>query len=239
MTAAQTPTIPAQFDEASQSSGFRGCMLIPLAEPGQVLDSPDLGAWLERLAEPNREAVGDFEITARGDLNMMPPPGIPGEWIEAELVMGAGAWSHDHGSRAGGPEARFVMPGGSRLGPDAYRISQERWSAPPDEARTPPFAAVVPDSMAEIVSPSNRETELADRVRRCLESRARLVRVVNPAARAVAAYRPGVEPEARNYPEQLDGGDVMPGFVFNIGERIFDYEQQDLHSVFWFSITRE
>ena len=65
------------------------------------------------------------------------------------------------------------MSDGSRLGPDAYWISTERWNALPLEARTPPFAALVPDFVAEIVSPSNRGPELANKVRQYLEGRAR------------------------------------------------------------------
>ena len=225
MTTLQAQTVPATavvIDDTAPDVGFLGYILIPLAEFGQALDSPGLDEWFEGFAERNKDAVGDFEITARGELKVMPPTGFPGEWFEIEMAGAVLFWSHDYGGRAGGPTARFVMPDGARLGPDAYWISAERWNALPPEARTPPFAAVVPDFVAEIVSPSNRPAELADKVRRYLEGGARLVWVINARLRRVTVHRPGAEPEVLQDPETLDGGDVLPGFVFNVRERIFD-----------------
>ena len=81
---------------------------------------------------------------------------------------------------------------------------------------------IVPDFIVEIVSPSNRGPELADKVRRYLEGGARLVLVIHPPNRTVTYHRPGAEPEVLDDPETLDGGDVLPGFSFNVRERIFD-----------------
>ena len=127
-----------------------------------------------------------------------------------------------YGGRAGGPTARFIMPDGSRLGPDAYWISPERWNAAPPAARTPPFAAIVPDFVAEIVSPSNRGPELADKIQHYLEGGARLIWIINARRRQVTIHRPGREPEILHDPEHLYGEDVMPGFTFNVRQRIFD-----------------
>lgn len=226
MTTAQTQTAPAPAvvvdDDAEPAGSFRGYILIPLAEFGQSLGSPDLDTWFEAFAARNMDEVGDFEITAQGELKIMPPTGIPGAWFELEMASAVLVWSHDYGGIAGGPTIRFVMPDGARLGPDACWISTERWNALTDAARTPPFAAVVPDFVAEIVSPSNRAPELSDKVRRYLEGGARLVWVIHPANRTVTIYRPGAEPEVWHDPETLDGGYVLPGFVFNVRERIFD-----------------
>ena len=52
---------------------------------------------------------------------------------------------------------------------------------------------------------------------------ARLIWVINPPHRTVTIYRPGMEQEILHDPETVDGGDVLPGFVFNVRERIFDY----------------
>ena len=225
MTTAQTQTALAPavvIDDVEPIDGFRGYILIPLAEFGQSLDSASLDEWFEGFAERNKDAVGDFEITAQGELKIMPPTGFPGEWFETEMVIAVGVWSHGYGGRAGGPTSRFWLADGSLRGPDAYWFSWERWNTLPTESRTPPFARFTPDFVAEIVSPSNREAELADKVRRYLEGGARLVWVIHPTNRTVTIYRPGVEPEVLHNPETLDGGDVLPGFVFDVRERIFD-----------------
>ena len=49
-----------------------------------------------------------------------------------------------------------------------------------------------------------------------------MIWVINARRRTVTVYRPGAEPEVLEDPEILDGGDVLPGFTFNVRRRIFD-----------------
>ena len=203
-------------------SDFRGYFFIPLAEFGKSLESPDLDAWFEKFSERNKDAVGDFEITARGELKIMAPTGHPGDLHEFDFGLALGNWALRYGGRAGGPTTRFVLPDGSRLGPDAWWISGQRWNVLSQQPVTRAFLAVVPDFVVEIASPSNRGPELADKVRHYLEGGARLVWVINARLRRVTVYRPGAEPEILQDPDVLGGGDVLPGFAFNVRERIFD-----------------
>ena len=111
MTTAQTQTALAPavvIDDVDPIDGFRGYILIPLAEFGQSLDSASLDEWFEGFAERNKDAVGDFEITAQGELKIMPPTGFPGEWFETEMVIAVGVWSHGYGGRAGGLHVAFL-----------------------------------------------------------------------------------------------------------------------------------
>ena len=203
-------------------SAGAGYLLLPLSEFGQSLDTPGLDCWFEGFAGRNREQA-EYEITARGELKIMPPTGFPFDLYEARATIRVGVWADDNGGLAGGPTSRFIMPDGARRGPDAWWISAARWQAASAEARTPPFLAIVPDFIVEIVSPSNREPDLADKIRRYLEGGARLIWAINPPRRRVTIHRPGMEPEILDDPELLHGADVMPGFVFNVRERIFDY----------------
>ena len=202
-------------------SAGAGYLLLPLSEFGQSLDSPDLDCWFEGFAGRNR-AQAEYEITAQGDLKIMPPTGFPGDWHESEAVIEVGIWGRANGGRYGGPTSRFILPDGSRRGPDAWWISPERWRSSPPEARQPPFAAIVPDFIIEIVSPSNRGPDLADKVQRYLQGGARLIWVINARRRQATIHRPGTEPEILDDPELLHGDDVMPGFVFPVRQRIFD-----------------
>ena len=225
MTTAQTQTALAPavvVEDVEPTGGFLGYILIPLAEFGQSLGSPDLDVWFDEFSQRNKDAVGEFEITAQGELKIMPATGIPGDWHEAEMSAEVVLYARVHDGIAGGPTSRFILSDGARRGPDAWWISAERWNALPEESRRPPFAAVVPDFVVEVVSPSNRGPALADKVRQYLEGGARLIWVINARLRQVAVYRPGVEPEVLDDPETLDGGDVLPDFVFNVRERIFD-----------------
>ena len=202
-------------------SDFQGYVLIPLSEFGLSLNSPELDGWLQEFAGRNQDAVGEFEITAQGELKIMSPTGIPGDWHEAEITAELVFRAREHGGRAGGPTSMFILPDGSMLCPDAWWMSAERWNSLP-AASDRPFRAVVPDFLVEIVSPSNRGPELGDKVRRYLEGEARLVWVINARLRRVTIYRPGAEPEMLHEPDVLGGGDVLPGFAFNVRERIFD-----------------
>ena len=213
---------PAKAPSAVRKpSDFQGYVLIPLSEFGLSLDSPGLDTWFEDFAGRNQDAVGDFEITAHGELKIMSPTGIPGDWHEAEITAEIVFRAREHGGRAGGPTSMFILPDGSMLCPDAWWMSAERWNSLPATSGRP-FQAVVPDFLVEIVSPSNREPELAEKVRRYLEGGARLVWVINARLRRVTVYRPGAEPEILHEPDVLGGGDVLPGFAFNVRQRIFD-----------------
>ena len=208
---------------AATSEAEVGCFFIPLAEFGQSLDSPHLDKWLEAFAARNKHSSGGlFEITAEGELKIMPPTGIPGYWFETEFVIDLGIYARAHGSKAGGPTGRFRMPDGSRPGPDAIWISNERWNAATDEERRPPFTAIAPDFICEIVSPSNRGPELVRKAQRFIANGTRLAWIINPERRLVTIYRPGRESETLVDPETLGGEDVLPGFVFEVQARIFD-----------------
>ena len=69
---------------------------------------------------------------------------------------------------------------------------------------------------------SYRGPELVRKVMLFIENGTRLAWVINPDRRLVTIYHPGQAPETRHDPETLDGADVLPGFVFNVRERIFD-----------------
>lgn len=225
MSTAQTHTPPRQSkstDDLAPSELFRGYFLIPLSEFGQSLDSPNLDSWLEGFAARNKDAVGDFEITAQGDLKVTAPTGFPGDWHEAEMTTALVIHAREYGGRAGGPTSLFVFPDGSRLSPDAWWMSDERWNSLLPESRTPPFAAVAPEFIVEIVSPSNRGPALEDKVRRYLDGDARMVWVINARLRRATVHRPGVDPEILQDPEVLDGGEILPRLTFNVRERIFD-----------------
>ena len=222
MITAETQRVPAAARNFRAPSDFQGYVLIPLAEFGLSLNSPGLGAWLEGFAGRNKDAVGDFEITANGELKIMAPIGFPGDWHQSQILAGVGIWARGYGGQAGGPTSRFWLPDGSLRGPSAYWFCRERWNALPTEFRAPPFARFTPDFIAEIEYSSNRGPELVDKVRRYLEGGARLIWVINARRRTATIYRPDAEPEVLQDPETLDGGDVLPGFVFNVRERIFD-----------------
>ena len=224
-TATLDPAIAAAADCAADdhlAASYPAHVLIPLAEFGQSLDNPDLDWWFEGFAARNQDQA-DYEITAQGQLKIMMQPGFPYALHQSQLAAEVVLWARHHGGLACGPTSCFVMPDRARFGPDSCWISSERWHSAPPESRQPPFVAVIPNFLAEIVSPANRGPQLLDKVQRYLAAGAQLIWVINARRRQVTIYRPDAEPEIMDDPELLHGEDVMPGFTFNVRQRIFDY----------------
>lgn len=220
----QTPPSAAALDPcgAATDEPDVGNLLIPLFEFGQSLDNPGLDEWFEAFAARNKDNLGEFEVTANGELKIMPPTGVPGYWQESEMAADVVLYARQHGGKAGGPSGRFRMPDGSRLGPDAVWISDGRWEAATDEERRRPFVAIAPDFIAEIVSPSNRGPQLVAKVQLFIANGTRLAWVINAERRLVTIYRPGQEPETLHDPKTLHGEEVMPGFTFEVRALIFE-----------------
>ena len=194
---------------------------IPLAEFGKSLNDADLDEWFEAFAERNSD-MAEYEISNTGHLLIKEPTGNPGSVYETELAGDLLFWTRQHGGIAFGPTSRFVLPDGSRFGPDAAWIPEERRH----EIMLPgnrPFPHMVPDFVAEIKSPSNSDAELIAKIDLFLEHGARLAWYIDAETRTVIKFRPGQEQELLTDPEYIDGDDdVLPGFRFPVRERIFD-----------------
>lgn len=64
----------------------------------------------------------------------------------------------------------------------------------------------------EIVSASNSASELQEKVLDYLDAGARMVWLVDPAPRTVTVYRWRDAMRVFRVPEELEGGDLLPGF---------------------------
>ena len=196
-------------------------VVIPLSEFGKSLADTDLDEWFEAFAQRNSDA-GQYEISGSGDLLIMPPTGDPGSFFENEIATDLTVWSRSHGGFVRGPTARFILPDGSRYGPDASWVSEERR----DEVLhgTRPFSHLVPDFIVEVQSPSNSRQELIDKISLFIAYGTKLAWLLDADERVVIKFRPDREPEVLYDPELVDGDeDVLPGFRFAVREKIFDY----------------
>ncbi len=102
--------------------------------------------------------------------------------------------------------------------PDWSFVSYERWPKDQPYSLTGNFRDVVPDIAAEVVSPTDSADDLLLKVREYLRGGVRLVWVVYPAAREVHAYRPGSRDVRVHFADdELDAGDVLPGFRTPVG----------------------
>lgn len=122
----------------------------------------------------------------------------------------------------GGVELGYRIPlaedGNRNRIPDWSLVSYERWTKDRPHSLTGNFRDVVPDIAAEVVSPTDPADELLVKVREYLRGGVRLVWVVYPAVREVHAYRPGAREVRVSFADdELDAGDVLPGFRAAVG----------------------
>ena len=103
-------------------------------------------------------------------------------------------------------------------GPDVAFVSQERLTGLEDPGGFPEGA---PDLAIEIRSPHDRPGELRAKVADYLAAGSRQVWVVDTERRVVTVYPSLLAPHTLEEGDELDGGDVLPGFRILVKE-LFD-----------------
>jgi Uma2 family endonuclease len=93
--------------------------------------------------------------------------------------------------------------------PDASFIRRERV---PPEADWDAFARVVPDGVVEVQSPPNTRRRINEKLAIYLAAGVRLVWIADPRRKTIEAHTPGGRQRVYRVGEDLDGGDVLPGF---------------------------
>ncbi len=83
------------------------------------------------------------------------------------------------------------------------------------------FWETFPDLAVEVVSPGDRYAAVEEKVSDWLNAGVRAVRIVNPKQRSVAVYRSMRDVTHLSDADELDGGEVVPGFRCKVAE-IFD-----------------
>jgi Uma2 family endonuclease len=104
------------------------------------------------------------------------------------------------------------------VGVDVVYVSAELAAQEPDDTT---LIDGVPILAVEILSPSDTEEEVNEKVDNYLSAGVALVWVVDPHDRTVLVYRPATEPELFNARQDLSGEPHLPGFRVPVA-RFFD-----------------
>lgn len=176
----------------------------------------------ELLAMPPRDAHGnDCRLALiRGEVKTMSPTG----GVHGILCIKLGAAlldfveAHELGE-VFGAETGFVVERApdSVIGADLAFVSRERMATVENIYKFIPFA---PDLAVEVLSPSNTVQEMDEKIAFYFAAGSRAVWIVNPKRRTVAAYSSEVEVRILGEAETLEGGDVLPGFSYELS-RLF------------------
>ena len=169
----------------------------------ELLDMPDDGFRYELV---------------RGELIKMPPAGHMPSFYE--LNIGGELRAFVKANRLG---RVYSSSGGFRLetnpdtvlAPDAAFVRQERVEA---EGDTDGFFPGVPDLVVEVISPSDRYSDVTVKIHKWLNAGARMVIVVNPRDRTAKVYNSLKDVVVLTEADTLDGGDVVPGWRMPVAD---------------------
>lgn len=129
---------------------------------------------------------------------------------------------HGVGYVAGADALTRLQPGLLRE-PD---VSFVRWERVPEgEVPSEPIGAISPDLAVEVVSIGNSRAEIERKKNEYFDSGVKLVWVVYPRTHTIRVWTATDDSTELNIDDNLNGGDVLPGFSVSIRE-LFDRAKQ-------------
>jgi Uma2 family endonuclease len=170
-----------------------------------------------------------LELSAKGELIIMPPTGGESGIRNSDLNLQVGLWNRQ--TRLGyvfDSSTIFRLPNGAKrsacssasLSPDVSWVSRERWEAlsPEDKRKFPPLC---PDFAIELRSETDSLPKLQSKMLDYLANGLRLGWLIDPQTPLVEIYRLNQDVEIINFsdkqtPPTLSGESVLPGFVLDL-----------------------
>ena len=160
---------------------------------------------------------GERYELVKGELREMPPVGEEhgGQAGTLHVYFGHHVLTNKLG-RVFAAETGFVLarnPDTVRA-PDLAFIARERLPG----KLSPRYSEIIPDLVAEVVSPNDSWSEVVEKVQEWLAAGVRIVWVVDPASRTITVYRSLQEVHVLTEADLLDANDVAPGFSLPIAQ---------------------
>lgn len=180
-----------------------------------------MGTTLQRSTADELFAMPDdglrYELV-KGELRRMSPSGSEHAVIIGRLTVRLGGYveANDLGLYFGA-EAGFKIgsdPDTVRA-PDLAFVSRGRI---PESGVPKKFWSGAPDLAVEVLSPGDTYSEVEEKVEDWLGAGTRAVWVVNPKRRSVSVYRSMSDVTRLSEADELEGGDVVPGFHCKVSE---------------------
>lgn len=101
--------------------------------------------------------------------------------------------------------------------PDVAFVSEARWPSDRPQSLVGTAWEIVPDLAVEVISPTDRVEELTEKLDEYFQVGVSLVWVVHPVQKRVEVYTSRFVNRFVTEAEDLEGGDVLPGFKVNVG----------------------
>lgn len=154
---------------------------------------------------------------ACGEVYQKPMPDIPHSAIQFFFGAVLYPFLAQTGLGRGFTELRCIFgpPGRERTYvPDLVVVSRQHLPLPQDRRHL--YAP--PDLAVEVLSPDQHWAQFLDKVQFYLLHGVRLIWVIDPATSTVTVQAPGEDARILRPGDELDGGDVLPGFSVAVAE---------------------
>ncbi len=155
-----------------------------------------------------------------GVLREVSPSSSKSSEIGGRILIFVGQFVIEHGlGHLTNADGGYILSSNPQtvVAPDVGFYRGERY---PDGAPEHGFRPVPPEFAVEVISPTDKKTDIAQKQDLYARAGVPLVWWVDSEARTVTVHRPGQSPEVLDRSATLDGGDVLPGFSLPV-ERIF------------------
>ncbi len=154
-----------------------------------------------------------YDLIEGGLVDMPPMAGFEHGKNTDRFTRRAGVYAEDNDLGEGfAAETRFIIERNpdTAIGPDWAFISKDRLP----ETDPSGYAAIVPDLVLEVRSPSDTKTEAEAKMQRWIRAGVRLGWELDMRNRVLTVYRPDKEPRTIDIDGVIDGEEVLPGFTF-------------------------
>jgi Uma2 family endonuclease len=150
-----------------------------------------------------------------GEVKIMSPSSYESDEVSSELVRQLGNWVRPRRlGRVTGSSAGFILPNADTRAPDVSFVKADRLRESPRR-----FAALAPDLMVEVKSPTDKLPKLREKVQSFLNLGTQIGIVIDPESRTVEVYRAaGEEPEMLSDGDQLTMPELLPGWSVAIAD---------------------
>jgi Uma2 family endonuclease len=176
----------------------------------------------EPLPSPANLAIADDELyeIIDGQRVGLPPMGIRAAWIASLLVQHLGPFrrAQNLGRTVGEGLFRLPLPIDRNRRPDVAFVAYDRWAKGRPLPESDNAWDVLPNLAVEVISPTDLAEDVQEKVAEYLRAGVTLVWVVYPRTSQVHVYESPSSIRVLSRTDELDGGEVLPGFRLPLTE---------------------
>jgi Uma2 family endonuclease len=154
-----------------------------------------------------------------GQLYILPLEGGEHGYLVGQVAAELRVFLHEHAGVGGmllgaGTGFRLSRDPDTVRAPDVAYVTEARLP----QARVPGYPELAPDLIVEVVSPSDRASEIQAKIDAWLRAGVQLAWVLYPTTRPTMVYRADGTTQLLHADDTLSGETVLPGFTVRLGD---------------------